>query len=155
MQPHSASNPEREVRDEPQIPLSLKEREYILECERIIAHQVADYLNREKNLSESEDLASAFGLSLLSDVLIALKDPQTPEARNAIEAAYLNLKEPFNYVGLMECVLSLGFIPDDSPLLERVAEHLKKFWPPEDTMDNDDIGDALQFFSQCSIDSVI
>jgi hypothetical protein len=36
-----------------------------------------------------------------------------------------------------------------------VAEHLKKFWPPEDSMDNGDIGDALKLFSQCSIDSVI
>ena len=145
----------KDITAQVQTPLQPGELERVVECERIVALQVTDYLKDEQKLNEKEDLASAFGISMLSDVFIALESPLSPEARSAIEVAYLGLNDPFNYENLLKCILSLDTIPDDSPLLERVAQHLQMFWPPEDTFDNDNIGDAFRFFDQCSTNAAV
>lgn len=120
------------------------------ECERVIAKLVAEYLSIENNLSEDEDLASAFGLSMLSQLLIGLQHPQTPEALDAIELAYKGLQHPHHYAQLEECLATIDKVPEGSTLPERVARNVYRYSPPEDTMDDNPIGEALRFFSRCT-----
>jgi hypothetical protein len=124
--------------------------ERVHECERVIANIVTEYLTIERNLSEDEDLASAFGLSMLSQLLIGLQHPQTPEALQAIELAYATLRYPHHYAQLEECLATIDKVPEGSTLPQNVARNLHSYSPPEDTRDDNPIGEALRFFARCT-----
>jgi hypothetical protein len=127
--------------------------ERIYECERIIAAQVASFLKIELGLNEDEDLASGFGMSVFSQVLKGLVHSQTPEALHALELAYTGLeypRYPHHYASLEECLATIKTVPENSVLPQAVAKSMLDYMPPEDSLDQDPLGEALRFFSRCS-----